>query len=305
MTPPMKIVPEKIFFPFLSIAKKKYVGQFYGLPLQLPVKSFTKSQGTESKTRTFCKFVNKTCMEIQKIIMSESFMKIFNNKSEVTKLFKDKITEHIKKLKGMCDSATLEALQELSLTKFYDKNKIYDNEKHPQLKVVEKRKQRNPGDNPSQERIPFVIMKNMNYSESNFQFGKVPDFYVFAEDPEYLKQQIILKKNVALNFQYYFNNQYIPAIQKQIVPFFFSESDYVKFSRDLFNGLVRPNQITRFFNSVSSLNETVSLSSSLDQQQSKQNKRENPDQQQSKQNRRETPDQQQSKQITKKMKKIK
>lgn len=236
MPPPMEILFEKYFDNFVIFSKKKYIGMKVEREDE-PGKPFTR--GTSSITRSYCPFVNEASDEVQNLMISGHW-----SKQEGWSI----IFKQVKRLFALCyeQGEAKEATKKLLLTKNYDEDKNYVNTKLPHIHVVSKRKRRNSEDRIQKERIGYLFVDD----GSIFTYGTLNNFFERAEDDAWIRQQ--LEKNVKVNFwfAYYFNNQYVKAIENLLVPIFIPPDEYEKkmkvFSMNLF-GSTDKRLVTSYF----------------------------------------------------------
>ena len=178
---------EKTFYPFVQLAKKRYVGNLYGTSVD---KFYQNSMGIVLKRRDNANIVKHIYGGIIDIIM---------NKQDIQEAMQFFIKEIHNLLEGNVD------LKQLVITKTLRAD--YKNPESIAHKVLAERMgERDPGNKPqSNDRVPFIYIKtNAKKGQKVLQGDKV-------EHPEYIKQN---PKKCQPDYRYYLDHQVkVPCIQ--------------------------------------------------------------------------------------------
>jgi len=172
---PISLEFEKVYFPYLLIAKKRYAGLFWTKP-----DKFDKldTKGIESVRRDNCRLVKDvidTCL--QKILIGKDI-------SGAIEFVKKTISDL---LKNQID------LSLLIISKSLSKHSEDYKNKQPHSELVERMRKRDPHTAPSiGDRVPYVIIKSI----------KKAKIFEKSEDPLY-----VLENGIPLDTQYYLENQ--------------------------------------------------------------------------------------------------
>jgi len=163
---------EKVYYPFVLIAKKRYTGLLWTKADNYDKIDY---KGIEVVRRDNCIFVRQILDNVIKILLIQFDLKgsIEYVKNQIQLLLTNKVD-----LSKLIISKSLKA-------------GLYKN-KQPHSELVEKIKLRDPGNAPSVgDRIPFVIIK-----------GSDEKVYTRSEDPVY-----VLENNLSIDSNYYLNKQ--------------------------------------------------------------------------------------------------
>ena len=196
--PPMKLEPEKVVTPFLSIAKKRYAGVIYESPKSAGELFF---KGMEVVRRDNCPLVTKVLMQVSDML----FMKRdIEGALEV-------VREAVRKLyMGQVP------LSELILTRSLSREPDEYSNKQPHAELVKRMRAEDEGSAPRVgDRVLHVMV------ERGAQ--KVFDM---AEDP--IK---VIEQTLPINRKYYIENQMQGPVERLLVPVVGEER-----VRELFNG---------------------------------------------------------------------
>lgn len=170
---PINLEYEKVFRPYLLIAKKRYAGVLYEKSTDC---GFLKTSGIEIGRRDNCHLLRELMTQtLQKIFVDEDIQSaIINIKTRIGDLLQNRID-----------------LGELIISKSLAKL-IYAN---PQVhvEVTKKMQKRNPANAPQTgDRVPYVMIKQPKGTKSAFS----------GEDPLYA-----LQNNLPIDYQWYLTNQ--------------------------------------------------------------------------------------------------
>lgn len=169
---PVSLEFEKVYFPYLLMAKKRYAGLYWTKPDKYDKLD---CKGIETVRRDNCKLVRiviDTCL--RKILIEQKVDEAVNfAKSQISALLHNKI-----------DISLLVVSKSLSAS--------YKN-RQPHVEVAEKMRKRDPGSAPSTgDRVPYVII----------QAAKNTPVYLKSEDPLY-----VLENNIPIDANYYLEQQ--------------------------------------------------------------------------------------------------
>jgi DNA polymerase delta subunit 1 len=180
---PIKLEFEKVYYPYLLIAKKRYAGLYWTKPDKYD-KMDTK--GIETVRRDNCKLVPTvmdTCLR-KLLIEKDVNAAITFVKDTITSLLNNKI-----------DIAQLVISKSLSKASYTNKQ--------PHSELAEKMRKRDPGSAPALgDRVPYVITE----SSSKQVFAR-------AEDPIY-----VLENNIAIDTKFYLENQLKGPLERIFKP---------------------------------------------------------------------------------------
>jgi DNA polymerase elongation subunit (family B) len=184
---PQELEYEKTFYPFIQLAKKRYVANKYEHD---PHKFKENSMGIVLKRRDNCQLTKIIYGGIIKIILNDRDIK------KAERFFKDKVNEL---LTGSAD------MSDLVITKTLRMNYV-NPASIAHAALADRMAKRDPGNKPqSNDRIPFVfIQKEVKKGEKVLQGDKV-------EHPQYIKENPGICKP---DFMYYLEHQIkTPCIQ--------------------------------------------------------------------------------------------
>lgn len=240
---PMKLVFEKFLNPMVLISKKKYFGTSYveGQPPSQCCK------GMASKVRTYCRYVNQTCQQMERLVVSDAFHSADGDRRQA--MIEQLLAQSMERLLRMCDAPGDADIDMLLITKKYDSQRSYNSAKMPHLEVVRKRRKANPMDIPHNERISFVFLRPANME---LKYQTATNFYTAAEDTALVRKRLRTGDPVRLFFNFYANNQLAGALEKQIVPIFMTSERYDSVMKGVFRRLARgadtSNTLYAYFN---------------------------------------------------------
>ena len=194
---PIKLEFEKVYCPYLLMAKKKYAGLLYTNPEH---HDKIDAKGIETVRRDCCGIVRKVMGEaLDKILIDkDDRAAVMLVKGVVSDLLQDRIdmsqliiTKELgKKTQGQQDEEELKSKKN-NKNKTESKN-IY-NSKAPHVMLADKMRERDPATAPNiGDRVPFVIIKA----------HKNAKVYERAEDPLY-----VLANNLEIDYTYYLDHQ--------------------------------------------------------------------------------------------------
>jgi DNA polymerase delta subunit 1 len=177
---------EKTFYPFVQLAKKRYVGNLYGTSTE---KFYQNSMGIVLKRRDNAQICKKIYGGIIHIILNEQ---------DVQKA----IEFFIKSVKDLLEGK--EDLQNLVITKTL-RAEYKSPESIAHKVLADRMAERDPGNKPqSNDRIPFVYIQTKEKKGAKVLQGDK------VEHPEYIKQNSHIKPD----FRYYLDHQVkVPCIQ--------------------------------------------------------------------------------------------
>lgn len=180
---PILLEFEKVYFPFISFAKKMYTGMMYEPPNTQ--KGKIDSKGIVVKRRDNPNITKTTFQGIRDIIFSEGYNSAKNCilylNSQIERILNNQIP-----------------MEDLVLTKTYKSN--YKAENIPHKILVEKMKLRDPGSAPkSNDRVPYIFIETKNIHDKQYQ--KV-------EHPEYAREN-----NLKIDCLYYMDQIKNPIVQ--------------------------------------------------------------------------------------------
>jgi hypothetical protein len=184
---PQELEYEKTFYPFIQLAKKRYVANKYEHD---PHKFKENSMGIVLKRRDNCQLTKIIYGGIIKIILNDRDIK------KAERFFKDKVNELLTGSADMSDLVITKTLR----TNYVNPASI------AHAALAEKMAQRDPGNKPqSNDRIPYVfIHKDVKRGEKLLQGDKV-------EHPQYIKEN---PEKCKPDFMYYLEHQIkTPCIQ--------------------------------------------------------------------------------------------
>lgn len=184
---PQELDYEKTFYPFIQLAKKRYVANKYEHD---PHKFKENSMGIVLKRRDNCQLTKIIYGGIIKIILNDRDIK------KAERFFKDKVNELLTGSADMSDLVITKTLR----TNYVNPASI------AHAALADKMAQRDPGNKPqSNDRIPYVfIHKDVKKGEKVLQGDKV-------EHPQYIKENPTICKP---DFMYYLEHQIkTPCIQ--------------------------------------------------------------------------------------------
>lgn len=192
---------EKTFWPFISLSKKRYVGNLYEIN---PDVYYQKSMGIVLKRRDNAPIVKIVVGGIvDKILNKRSAKKAVEfTKNEIQKIFSGKypidkfIISKTIKGGGLTKEERISEQSKPKEEKFYvDRNSI------PHAVLADRIADRDPGNKPqSNDRIPFVYIRK--YKKVKLQGERI-------EHPEY-----VIENNLEIDYLFYITNQIRkPAIQ--------------------------------------------------------------------------------------------
>jgi hypothetical protein len=184
---PQELEYEKTFYPFIQLAKKRYVANKYEHD---PLKFKENSMGIVLKRRDNCQLTKIIYGGIIKIILNDRDIK------KAERFFKDKVNELLTGSADMSDLVITKTLR----TNYVNPASI------AHAALADKMAQRDPGNKPqSNDRIPYVfIHKDVKKGEKLLQGDKV-------EHPQYIKEN---PGKCKPDFMYYLEHQIkTPCIQ--------------------------------------------------------------------------------------------
>ena len=184
---PQELEYEKTFYPFIQLAKKRYVANKYEHD---PHKFKENSMGIVLKRRDNCQLTKIIYGGIIKIILNDRDIK------KAERFFKEKVREL---LNGSAD------LSDLVITKTL-RSEYVNRGSIAHAALADRMSQRDPGNKPqSNDRIPYIfIHKDVKKGEKLLQGDKV-------EHPQYIKENPTICKP---DFMYYLEHQIqTPCIQ--------------------------------------------------------------------------------------------
>jgi hypothetical protein len=184
---PQELEYEKTFYPFIQLAKKRYVANKYEHD---PHKFKENSMGIVLKRRDNC--------QLTKIIYGGIIKIILNNRDikKAERFFKDKVNELLTGSADMSDLVITKTLR----AEYANRASI------AHAALADRMAQRDPGNKPqSNDRIPFVfIQKDVKKGEKVLQGDKV-------EHPQYIKEN---PGKCKPDFMYYLEHQIkAPCVQ--------------------------------------------------------------------------------------------
>lgn len=173
--PAVSLEFEKVYFPYLLMAKKRYAGLYWTKPEKYDKLD---CKGIETVRRDNCQLVRTvidTCL--RKILIDQNVEDAVNYaKSQISSLLQNKI-----------DVSLLIVSKSLSVESDDYKNK------QPHVELAEKMRKRDPGSAPvTGDRVPYVIV----------QAAKGTPVYQKSEDPLY-----VLENSVPIDTRYYLEQQ--------------------------------------------------------------------------------------------------
>ena len=184
---PQELEYEKTFYPFIQLAKKRYVANKYEHD---PHKFKENSMGIVLKRRDNCQLTKIIYGGIIKIILNDRDIK------KAERFFKDKVNELLTGSADMSDLVITKTLR----AEYANRASI------AHAALADRMAQRDPGNKPqSNDRIPFVfIQKDVKKGEKVLQGDKV-------EHPQYIKEN---PGKCKPDFMYYLEHQIkAPCVQ--------------------------------------------------------------------------------------------
>jgi len=184
---PQELEYEKTFYPFIQLAKKRYVANKYEHD---PKKFKENSMGIVLKRRDNCQLTKIIYGGIIKIILNDRDIK------KAERFFKDKVNELLTGSADMSDLVITKTLR----AEYANRASI------AHAALADRMAQRDPGNKPqSNDRIPFVfIQKDVKKGEKVLQGDKV-------EHPQYIKEN---PGKCKPDFMYYLEHQIkAPCVQ--------------------------------------------------------------------------------------------
>lgn len=181
----MKMLPEKVYSPYLILKKKHYMGYLYETPDGKP-KLDTK--GLENARRDFCPYVTNTLDGLQKTLATTcDEEKTIEEAAEAVR----KLIEHKVDLVDLIISRNLS-------------RETYVN-KQPHSDLVERMEKRDPTfKRQLGDRIPYIIINMPNHTD------KISEK---AEDP-----LVVIQEDKPIDWHFYLENQLMPSLKRMIGP---------------------------------------------------------------------------------------
>lgn len=176
--PPISLAFEKVFYPFLLISKKRYMGGFWTRP---DVMDKVEAKGVESVRRDNCRMLSEAVEVVSDILMTPGS--------------DDAPDRAVSYVKGLVADLLQDRVDtsKLVISKAYTKDAEEYAAKQAHVELIRKIKRRTPDMAPQiGDRIPYVIVGGTKGARA---FDKV-------EDPVYA-----MEHNIPLDMDYYINNQ--------------------------------------------------------------------------------------------------
>lgn len=173
---PINLAFEKVYYPYLLINKKRYIGGYWETSSEKMDK--VDAKGVESVRRDNCQLVSETIKTVSNILMSE------RDTEKAVQYAKNVISEL---LKGNIDPS------KLVISKGYTKEAEEYKSKQAHIELVKRIRERTPDQAPKiGDRIPYIVVPGLKGSRA---FEKV-------EDPVYA-----LENEISVDVHYYLENQ--------------------------------------------------------------------------------------------------
>ena len=185
---PMELEFESIARRAIFIAKKRYaLWIFEKTGAGGGWKDSIKVKGMETVRRDWCGLTSKTLNKVLELVLKDG-------KVDESVEYVRGVVDRVRNLKVRTDS---EIMDDLILTRKYNKKEESYKSKQPHITVVEKIRRRD-GVVPSiGDRVPFVIVAGKG------------QFVDSAEDPEYVREH-----NLSLDVDYYIKKQILPPVER-------------------------------------------------------------------------------------------
>lgn len=210
---PINLAFEKIYYPYLLINKKRYIGGFWTREDKMDK---VDAKGVESVRRDNCQMVAETVKELSNILMFE------RNVDKAVQYTKDLISDLLQNKIDM---------SKLVITKAYSKKAEDYKAKQAHVELVKRIQQRTPDIAPQiGDRIPYVIVMNMKGAKT----------YEKVEDPLY-----VLKMDLPIDTTYYLENQLKKPLTRIFAPILCKLGESVEISEKRAVSLLFTGEHTR------------------------------------------------------------
>ncbi len=183
---PMELEFESIARRAIFIAKKRYALWIFE-KTGAGWKDSIKVKGMETVRRDWCGLTSKTLNKVLELVLKDG-------KVDESVEYVRGVVDRVRNLKVRTDS---EIMDDLILTRKYNKKEESYKSKQPHITVVEKIRRRGGAVPSIGDRVPFVIVAGN---------GRFVDS---AEDPEYVREH-----NLSLDVDYYIKKQILPPVER-------------------------------------------------------------------------------------------
>lgn len=217
---------EKVYYPFILFAKKRYIGNMYEFNPNAP--EYTDNKGIVLTRRDNCLYVKEVYNAVIKILFDDSL----GNHERRLQLVFDKLTCL---LEDLIDNKV--PLEKLTISKTLKKD--YVNEKsQPHFMLAQKMRKRDPGSAPRiNDRVKYAIIEHPDPKALQA---------VKAEDPDYIDAN-----NLPLDVGFYITNQLQKPIESLLVTLTDNYTQIFENALRKYN-LKRKGPINSYFQSVKS-----------------------------------------------------
>jgi len=196
---PIKLEFEKVYCPFLLMAKKRYVGLYWTKPEKYDK---VDAKGMETVRRDNCGLVRMVCDEVVRLMLIENSQERAMNyvKGVVADLLQNKID-----------------LSLLVISKSMSKAAADYDAKQAHVELAERMRKRDPSTAPAiGDRVPYVMIQKPKGTKG----------YEKSEDPLY-----VLENQLAIDADHYIDHQLREPLKRLFVPIYGEKAE-----RELFAG---------------------------------------------------------------------